>query len=201
MKWKKIVGWTLAGVAAVVLMVVVGGLFFLRTSRFQNYALRKITEEARSSTGAVTEIRGIDFNLSALTAHLYNITMHGTEKPNQPPLFQVDKLTVSLKVQSVLHTKVTLRELLIEHPVVHLGTDRAGETNLPQAPPSQSHTNIFDLAVGHVRLTNGEINYNDKKMSLEADFHDLGTDVRFDPSARSYSGTVSYADGRLRYAD
>ncbi len=201
MKWNKFIGWVLAGIVAVVLVVAVGGLFFLRTSRFQNYALRKITEEVHASTGAATEIRGFDFSLSALTAHLYNITMHGTERPNQPPLLQVDKLTVSLKIQSVLHPKIALRELLIEHPVVHLDSDRTGKTNLPQAPPSQSQTNIFDLAVGHVRLTNGEINYNDKKMPLEADFYNLGTDVRFDPSARRYSGTVSYADGRLRYAD
>jgi translocation and assembly module TamB len=201
MKWRKVVGWGLAGSAVVVLVVVVGGLFFVKTSRFQNYALRKITEEAQASTGATTEIRGLDFSLSTLTAHLYNITMHGTEKPNQPPLLQVGKLTVGFEIQSVLHSKIALRELLIEHPVVHLVTNRAGETNLPQAPPSQSKTNIFDLAVGHVRLTNGEVNYNDKKMPLEADVYNLGTDIRYDPSARRYSGTVSYADGRLHYAD
>ncbi len=203
MKRKPIIGWLLAGIAALILIAFIGGLLFLQTSHFQNYALRKITEEAHASTGGRTEIRGLDFSLSALTAHLYNITVHGTEKANQPPLLQVDKLTVSLKIQSVLHRKVALRELVIEHPVVHLETDRAGKNNLPQAPPSQSQspTNIFDLGIGHLRLTNGEINYNDKKTPLEADLYNLGTDIRFDPSEKRYSGTLSYVDGRLHYAE
>src|SRR6267143_1614313 len=153
MKWKRIIVWVLAGLVA---------LAILRSSRFQNYALRKIAEQVRVATGAATEIRGFDFSLSPATAHLYHITMRGTERPTERPLLQVDKLTVSFKIQSALHRQIALREILIEHPVAHLETDRAGRSNFPQVP-SQSHSQIsvFDLAVGHVRLTHGEVNYND----------------------------------------
>jgi translocation and assembly module TamB len=203
MTWKRIIGWVLAAMAALVLVVAVGGLLFLKSNHFENYALRKISEQAYASTGGRTEIRGLDFSLSGLTAHLYNITVHGTEEPNQPPLLQVDKLTVGVKIESALHQKIALRELLIERPVVHLATNRAGRNNLPPAPPSpsQSHASIFDLGIGHFQLSNGEINYNDKKMPLEADIYNLGTDVRFDPSEKRYSGTLSYTDGRMHYGD
>ena len=86
--------------------------------------------------------------------------------------------------------------------MVHLGVDREGKSNIPQSPPSKnsSRTSVFDLAVGHVNLTDGEINYNDKKTSLVGDLYDLDTDIRFDPLARRYRGRISYDNGHLCYA-
>lgn len=202
MKGQKVIGWTFAIILSVAVVVVIGGYFFLKSSSFQDLAIRKIVETANQSTGGHTEIGRLDFNLSTLTAHLYNITVRGTETPDQPPLLHVDKLTVGLKIQSALRRKVNLSELLIEHPVVHMQVDRRGKNNLPQAPPSQSssNTNVFDLAIGHAQLSNGEVNYNDRKTPMEADLYDLGTDIHFNPLTKQYSGSISYDKGHLRYA-
>ena len=203
MKWKRIIGLGLAGIIVLGLVVVLGGLVLIKTTFFRNYAIRKITEQVHTSTGATTEIRAFDFTASGLTAHLYNVTMHGTEGPGQPPLLQLDKLTVSLKLQSLLHPKVSLRELLIEHPVIHLQANREGKLNLPEAPPSKSEskTDIFELAIGHVQLTRGELNYNDQRTPLEADLYDLGSDIRFDSLEKRYRGNLSYSNGQVRYAN
>jgi translocation and assembly module TamB len=202
MNWKRTIGWTLAGLLALILMAVVGGYFYLRSGTFQQYALRKIVEQADLATGGRTQIGALDFNLSTLTAHLYNITVRGTESPEQPPLLHADELTVRIKILSALHHQVALRELLIDHPVIHLQVSREGKNNLPTAPPSQrsSHTSVFDLAVEHVQLTKGEVNYNDRKTPLEADLYDLETDIRFESLAKRYKGVVSYNNGHLRYA-
>jgi translocation and assembly module TamB len=202
MKGQKIIGWTLAIIVVLIVVGVLGGYFFLKSSAFQHLAIGKIVETANQSTGGRTEIGGLDFSLSTLTAHLYNITVRGTEPSDQPPLLHVDKLTVGLKIQSALRRKVNLSELLIDHPVVHMQVDRQGRNNLPQAPPSQSssNTNVFDLAVGHTQLSNGEVNYNDKKTPMEADLYDLATDIHFNPLTKQYSGSISYDDGHLRYA-
>ena len=80
----------------------------------------------------------MDFGLSTLTAHLYNVVVRGNESPDAAPLFRVDKLTVGLKIQSVLQRKVNLSELLIEHPVVHIEVSSEGRSNVPQPSPSQS---------------------------------------------------------------
>src|SRR5215831_4797035 len=145
----------------------------------------------------------MDFNLSGLSATLYDITLHGTENSDQPPLLQADKLTVSLKIISVLHRKVSLSELLILHPVVHVQVSRDGRNNFPTAPPSQSSspTRVFDLAVGHAQITNGEVDYNDQKTPLNADLYDFGTDVHFTPVLKRYDGTLSYKNGHLQYAE
>src|SRR5579864_2066861 len=180
--WKRMIGWSLAGLLGLLVLAFVGGYFYLRSNSFQQFALHKIVEQADLATGGHTQIGGLDFSLSNLTAHLYNITVHGTEAPNQPPLLHADKLTIQLKIVSALKHEISVRELLIDHPVVHVGVDREGKNNLPSAPPSKSssHTSVFDLAVQHAQISNGEVDYNDQKTPLDADLYDLGTDIHFE---------------------
>ena len=203
MKLRRIIGWTLAILVIVIGIGVTGGYFYLRSNAFRQFAIRKIVEQANQATGGHTQIGGLDFKLSTLTAHLYNVVIRGDEAPDAPPLLQLDKLTVALKIQSVLHRKINLSELLIDHPVVHLQVDSEGKTNIPKAPPSQSssQTNVFELAVGHTALTRGEVNYNDRKTPLDADLYDLGTDITFEPFATRYRGSISYDRGQLRYGE
>ena len=201
MNWKRIIGWTLAGILGVIFVAAVGGYLYLRSIGFQQFAINKIEHEAAAATGAKTEIGRLDFNLSTLTAHLYDITLRGTEGPDQPPLLHADKLTVGVKILSALRRQVSLSELLIERPIVHVQVDRSGKSNLPIAPPSQntSHTSVFDLGIGHAAITGGEIDYNDKKIPLEANLYDFGTDIHFTPIVRRYDGTLSYNSGQVCY--
>ncbi|MGA9507281.1 MAG: translocation/assembly module TamB domain-containing protein [Candidatus Sulfotelmatobacter sp.] len=201
MRWRRIIGWTLAILVFLIAVAVIGGLLFLRTTSFQRLAIRTIVKDVNQATGSRTDIRHFDFRLSTLTARLYDITVHGTEAAGQSPLLHVDQLTVGLKIQSILRRKVSLSELLIEHPVAYVRISREGKSNLPQPPPKQSSSNmnVFDLAAGHVLLTSGEINYNNASVPLDGDLYDLKTDIRFEPLETKYRGTLSYDSGRIRY--
>lgn len=168
MNRKRIIGWTLAGIVGVIVIAAVGGYLYLKSASFQRLAISKIEQEAATATGANTEIGRLDFNLSTLTAHLYDITLRGTEGLDQPPLLHADKLTVGVRILSALRRQASLSELLIERPIVHMQVDRSGKNNLPTAPPSQntSHTSVFDLGIGHAAIAGGEIDYNDKRIPL-----------------------------------
>jgi translocation and assembly module TamB len=202
MKWKRKVGWALAGLLTLLVVAAIAGYFYLRSSAFQQYALGEIVAETNDATGGKTEIGGLAFDLSTLTARLYNITLRGTEELDHPPLLHTDSLTVRLRILSALHHQVALRELLIDHPVVYLQVNRQGSNNIPPAPPSKggSSTSVFALAVEHTQITNGEINYNDHKTPLAADLYDLGTNIHFDSLAKRYEGNLSYDRGSVRYA-
>jgi translocation and assembly module TamB len=202
MSWKRKTAWTAIGLSLLMVLVLAGGYIYLKSDAFKQFALRRIVDEADQATGAKTAIRGMDFSLSGLTANLDDITLRGTESPGQPPLLHADKLTVGIKIVSLLHRKVSLSELLVMRPVVHVQVSRYGKNNLPTAPPSQnsSHTSVFDLAIGHAQITDGEIDYNDQKTPLNADLYDFGTDIRFSPGQKRYDGTLSYKNGRLQYA-
>ena len=203
-KWRRIVGWALGIIAGLLIIIGLGGYLFLRSSAFNQFALRKIVEAAHEATGAPTTIRGLDFSLSSLTAHLYGITIHGKESGGgEAPLLTIDKLTVGLKIDSALQRKVSLSDLIVDHPVAHIRVDGSGNSNLPSAPRKQasSQTSVFDLAVRHAQLTRGELTYNDRTIPLNADLYNLGADIRFDRSATRYSGFISYDRGQLHYGD
>jgi len=203
MKWKRIVGWSLAGLGGLLLVAAIGGYLYLKSNSFRQFALRKIAAEADQATGGHAQIGGLDFSLSTLTAHLYNITVRGTEGPDKPALLHADKLTVGLKVLSALHRQVVLSELIVDRPIVHLLVDAAGKNNLPTAPPSpksSSPTSVFDLGVRHAQISNGEVYYNDKKTPMDADLYDLGAEIKFAALAKRYDGKLSYDNGRVRYA-
>src|SRR6266576_922761 len=138
MKWNHKIAQIVAVLLLLFAVVVVGGYFYLKSTGFEQFALRKIIEQADQATGGHIQIRGFDFKLSTLTAHLYGVVIRGKESSEDPPLLRVDKLTVGLKIQSVLHRKVNLSELLVEHPVVYLQVGRSGGSNIPQPPPDQS---------------------------------------------------------------
>src|ERR1700730_8503640 len=120
MKQKKIIRTTLAVLQLFFLAGTIAGYFYLKSTGFRQFALRKIVEQADEATGGKTAIGGLDFDFSTLTARLYDITLRGTEDRAQPPLFHADKLTVRVEIISALRHQVSLRELLIEHPVVYL---------------------------------------------------------------------------------
>ena len=203
MTWKRRMGWAAIAFGILLVVVLVAGYAYLKTSSFNRFARRKIAEEVYKSTGGKATIGELNFSLAQLTVHLYDITLRGTEPADQPPLLHADKLTVGMKIVSFLHGKAAIRELLIERPVVNVEVSRSGTNNFPAAPThsSSSSTSVFDLAVGRAQITNGEIDYKDQTIPLDADLYDLATDIRFTPMAKRYDGVLSYKSGRLRYAN
>jgi uncharacterized protein involved in outer membrane biogenesis len=202
MKWRDIFGWVLAAVLAIVIIAVAGGYIFLKSNRFQQIAIHKITQAADQASGGKSEIRALDFSLRTLTVHLFDVKLHGTEQAAQPPLLQADNLTVGITIQSIWHKKFNLNELVIAHPVAYLRVDQSGKTNIPQPPPNNASgsQSIFGMAVGHFQIVDGEIYYNDKKIPLDADLHNLDLTSHFEPGTSSYKGTISYDNGRFHYA-
>ena len=204
MPWKRIIAWSAALGLLLLVMLSVGGYFMLQSARFHRYLLAKIVQQMEESTGGRVEARNVELHLSKLTADLYGLTIHGTESAEQRPFLQVDELTVGLQILSRFHPRVNLRQIVILRPALHLLVTKNGRNNIPQpkhAPKSDSsQTNLFDLAVGHVFLSQGQIYYNDRHTSVEADVYDLRTEIGFDSSAIRYSGAISYGNGEVKYA-
>ena len=201
MRWKKIVGWTIATLALLILVGAVGGCLYLKSSAFEHLAISKIVAQANQSTGGQSSVGALQLSLSPLTAKLSDITLRGKEPDTAPPLLHIDELTVGITVQSILQRKFTLRELLIDHPVARLVVDKQGHSNLPQPREnqSQSHTSLFDLAIGHFALTRGELYYNDVQTPIDASIDGLKANSTFESLTTEYRGSISYDNGQLHY--
>ena len=201
MNRKRLIGWILGSIAALVVLVLVAGFFILRSDDFHQYVLAKVVQKAEEATGGQVHIQNFDFHWRNLTADVYGLIIRGTEKDLNHPLLAVDKLSVNVKIVSALQRKVDLNGIIIQHPVVHLISDQNGRSNIPQprAPTKNNQpVNVFDLGIKHVLLTNGEIYYNQERTPLQADLHDLQTEIQYQMLQSRYAGSVSYRNGHLQ---
>lgn len=199
MAGRKIIRFALLAALAIGVLLLCS-YFFLKSSFFHDYALRKIEDSAHESTGARTRIGSFRLDLAPLTVRLDDVNLHGTEPDGARPLLHVDKLVVGIRIHSLFaHNRFSLRELIVEHPVANVEVNSDGHSNIPQAAPSKGpSTSIFDLAIGHFELDRGEIYYNNRQTPLSADVYDLQSTMKFDAGA--YVGTLSYSNGHLAYA-
>jgi len=200
--WKKIVGWTAVSLGALLLLVIVAAIVILTNPAFQHYLVAKIEQSAGESTGARVEIQGLQLHVKTLTADIYGLTIHGTEPAGAKPLLQIPHARIGFRIISILRHKINLSELLVDRPSVNLTVNASGHSNLPQPPPSQNKsgsTNVFDLAVGHVLLTDGVINAADRAIPVNANLSGLRTEITFSLLQKKYRGTISYQNGLVQY--
>ena len=201
---KQVIRWIAVVVATLIFLVVLASYMVLKTPQFHRYVLAKIIEQVQRTTGGKLEVENWDFRLSPMVVTLYGITLHGTEDPEQKPLLAVEKLTVGVSARGLWGRKLQLAELLVQHPVASLRVNQDGKTNIPTPPEKTSSPTpitVWDLAVAHALLSHGEVYYNDQERKFSAELYDLQLDVRFDPAATRYGGSVSYDNGRLQYAN
>jgi translocation and assembly module TamB len=201
--WQK---WVSRIVTVVLMMILVGVAALLvisRSSSFHRYVLRKIVEKTEEATGGKVEIGDFRFRWSGY-ADVYRFVLHGTESEPVRPLSAAQHIGIGLTLSSLLQQKVDLREIVIDQPVVHILVDKSGNTNIPRprVPTKENQPiDIFDLAIKHFVVNGGEFYYNDRQLPLEAELHDLQSQVRFATLKPEYDGSLSYRRGRIRYGD
>lgn len=200
--WKKIILWAIAAVVVLVIAIGVTAVLLVQhSSAFRGYLLAKVESSVRESSGMQLQVRDFNLHLSNLSLDINGIVAHGTEPAGAPPLLQADHLNVGITVDSVLGRTWHFRDIQLDHPVVHLAVNKAGENNLPK-PKTQSSSNktsIFDLGIRRLVLDRGEVYFNDRKTPLEADLHNLDLTAGYDSTQKRYQGHLSYDDGHLQY--
>jgi translocation and assembly module TamB len=202
-KWKKIILWSLAAIIVLLVGTVVTLVLLVEHNEgFRHSILAKVENSVHESTGARLEVGDFHLKLSNLSLDLYNVVVHGTEPDPSRPLMAVNHLQVGLTIDSLLHKKWHVRDIIVDHPVVRMAVNKAGENNLPKPEKkstSSSNTNVFDLAIRELRLNNGEIYYNDQKTPMQADLHNFAVSANYDPAQNKYSGDLGYNTGKIVY--
>ncbi len=201
MRKRKIFLRILGGLLVLIVGAAVTLVVVLEHSRsFRQNILTRVERRLGESTGAKIEIRDFDLHLASLTLDLYGLIVRGREADPSQPLLQADHVEAGVRIDSFLRRTWHLTSVVIDHPVVHLAVNQAGENNLPQAQKkSTSQTSIFDLAITKFVLDRGEIYYNDQKSPLYAELRDLQVNSAFDPAQSRYYGDLAYRDGNIRY--
>ncbi len=168
-KWKR---WVL-GAALVIVAVPLIGMLILSTGLTDDYIRRTIVEQIQKLTNGKAELRAFHFNPWRLRVVLSDFTIRGREPAGTPPFFHADRLEVGVRIDSFWGRKVSVGDVEVSRPVVHVRVEQDGSINVPTTPrPTQGkpfRQRIFDVAVRRLRLENGEMLFNDVRVPLVAE--------------------------------
>jgi translocation and assembly module TamB len=139
---------------------------------------RWIVHRLEKATGARVELRALSVQWLSLHATLRGLVIHGTEPEGMRPLFSADDVQAGLQIDSFWGRKVSLSELVVENPEVHILVGKDGSVNLP-TPRGRSSSqkplreSLFELRVRRVQIKNGWVLYNEAKAPLTVEGGDL----------------------------
>jgi translocation and assembly module TamB len=174
-RWLKHVAWVLS--ANIFLFVAAVTLFF--GSGAANPLLRRlIVSRINVMTGGRAELRTLSIGWFSLHATVRGLVIHGHEPAGTEPLFSAEEVLLGLRIDSFWGRKISLDELIVRQPTVHIRVAKDGKSNVPepQRPLAGNlplRQTLFNLHLRHVEVTDGWMLYNDVRTPLGVEGGDL----------------------------
>jgi translocation and assembly module TamB len=175
------------------LAVVAGVGFWLSSATFEELVRERLVHELEESTGGRVEIGSFHWHLTGLEAEAAGVVIHGLEGPGEAPYVQVERLRAGVNVLGFWSPRILLRDLEVTQPAIHLIVYPDGSTNQPRPrkpgkPGRPLLDTVFDLQAGHVAVTAGVLDFDDRAAAF--DFQNRRTLLDFD--ARDVSLRMAY---------
>jgi len=168
-KWKR---WVL-GIGLVIVALPLIPMVILSSGAADNYFRRTIVTQIEKLTSGSAELAAFHFSPWRLRVTLNDFTVHGREPQGTPPFFHADRLELGLRIDSVWGRRVSLGDVEVSHPVLHVRVERNGSINVPIAHrPAQAkplRERIFEVVARRLRLEDGEMLFNDVRVPLVAE--------------------------------
>ena len=190
-RWLRHTAWVLG----IKLTLIAAGLIIFFGSGAGNPFLKRVLiRRLNAATGGNSEVRSLSIKWLSLRATIKGLVIHGKEPSGTAPLFSAEELEAGLRIDSFWGRKVSLNNLKVIQPQIHIRIEKDGSTNVPAptAPQNKSskplRETLFDLRVRQVQLLDGSILYNDVKTPLAVQ----GSQFRFAVDAGSTGGTPIY---------
>ena len=139
---------------------------------------RVLIHKLEAATGGKAELHGLSIHWLSLRANLKGLVIHGREPKGTQPLFSADEVHAQLRIDSFWGRRVSLNELIVKQPHVHIQVDKNGTTNFPVSARKGSsqkpaRETLFDLRIRRLVLEDGWILYNEAKTPLAVKGGDL----------------------------
>jgi translocation and assembly module TamB len=164
--------WVLATLATLAVII------FFASGAGNPLIQRYVMGRIQRATGTRVDLQSISIKWFSLQATLKGLVIHGREPKSTEALFAADELRIDLRVDSFWGRKVSLDELYVKHPLIHLRVEVDGSTNLilPRASSSGNKVTpetLVDLRVRRLQVENGWILYNDTGKPLAVEGGDM----------------------------
>ncbi len=199
----------LALVVALGLAILLAVAYVIGTGLADRWASGLIVQELENTTGARIELGSLHIEWWHLRARFDGLTLHGREPAGTPPLFHADQLQFDVHVESFWSRKISLGTVEMSHFSAHVRIEPDGTTNIPapkaqEVPGKPPLENLFYLKIAKLRLEDGELLWNDRRVPLVAEgaHFEFGMDYTSDAGKPVYIGRVSWQQfqvAALRY--
>ncbi len=198
--------WVQALIGLVLLGAVVGLAAYLTSDSFRERVRTRVVAELERMTGGKVEIQSFTWNLSQLQFEARGLTIHGLEGAGEEPYAHADRVSVRLKIISLVSRQVALRELVIDHLALHLIVNPDGSTNQPQpgrnaSGEGLSTQRLVDLAVARVEINNGTLLLNQERIPFAVAGGEFAAAMSYSHQQHGYDGTVSVSTTAARWRD
>ena len=194
----RIIGRVAIAIAVIAIGLLVAALAVLHSKSFQSYALNKGIHSIEESTGARVRAQKLDINWYPLAIDLYGISAVNPAAADKTPFLTTDHFRISMQIWPLLHHRLRVDRLTIDHPVIFVKTESDGRNNLPTpAQTRQSSNPAITVQVEHLTINNGLLKYDDRQTPLSAELKGFRTQVDFDHLSNVYRGVVEYDAGRF----
>jgi len=194
-----------AVICAVALATLLLMAWYLASARFQQRMRRTVVANLEQMTGARVELKSFRWKLSRLEFEARDLTLHGLESSDEVPYAHVDRLWVRLQILSLFRRQIRIREVALEHPVIHIIVYPDGRTNQP--PPGTKLTGeaiagaLFELTVHRLQVERGELLWNDQRLPLDFTARGLLATMTHHFGERAYHAHIQVAAVETKYGD
>jgi translocation and assembly module TamB len=182
--------WTLAGVSVGVIAL---------GSGLANPLLRHLLiSRLQSLTGGRVEIRTVTVGWFSLNATVNGLVIHGKEPADTEPLFSAEQTKIGLRIDSFWGRRVSLDDLVLVSPRIHLLVQKDGSSNLPAIKRSASkeplQETLLALHIRHVDIRDGWLLYNNvqRLIAVEGGDFRLNLTGSADPARPLYLASVDW---------
>ncbi len=188
----------LAGLAILIVLVVVTVLIVIRTGWFRSYVRAKVIAAIEDATGGRAEVGAFAFTESNMTATVDGLVIHGTEPADASPFLSVHQVTVKIGFLRGLKHLVGISSLIVDQPQVNIVVLADGRSNIPTPRNAQPSTGpplkpVVDLAIGHFALNRGFVAFDERRTPLNVQMSNLEARLTYNTFAQTYQGTIAFA--------
>src|SRR5208283_1604816 len=159
-----------------VVLIVAAGIavkLYFTSDRLKALAIPKI-EDATHRTVSVGDISLSVFPTLAVSIDDLKISNPAGSSFDRDEFISLDNLRLNVKILELLHSKLEIAYVVINHPVIYLETSKDGKSNYSSSEPgAKSNTKVTvstdnsgALLLSNLEINNGEIEQVDKKFDV-----------------------------------
>ncbi len=174
-RWLRRVAWILG---AKIFLIVTGLMIFFGSGAGNPLLSRLLISRLEQLTGGKVELRSVSIQWLAMQATIKGVVIHGRESAGTEPLFAAEEVRAGLRIDSFWGRRISLNELVVQRPHLHIRVEKNGTTNLP-APARPASINkplrdtLFQLHIRRLLLVDGWVLYNNTKTPITVHGGDL----------------------------